>query len=197
MTNYNTDKGEALGWDQDEYSDEGGFTLLPAGTYQFQVSGFERKRFDGSEKMAPCPKADLKLTVITETGVETVNTSLMLNTKTAWRVAQFFEGLGFQKNPETGKVPAKWTEIIGKGGYLELGPRKYTSNGQERQTNEVVKYLKPSEWPSDAQPQQAQPAYQQPYQQAAYQQPQYQQQMPMQQVAPQPQYQHPNQGYVM
>ena len=189
MTNYNTDKGEALGWDHDEYSDEGGFTLLPEGTYQFQVTGFERKRFDGSDKMAPCPKAELKLLVITDTGVETVNTSLMLNTKTAWRVAQFFEGLGFQKNPETGKVPAKWNEIIGKGGYLELGVRTYDKNGQKRETNEVVKYLKPSEWPNASQ---AQPAVQPAYQPTAYQQ-----QMPMQQVAPQPQYQHPNQGYVM
>lgn len=186
MTDY-SNMGEAFGWDQDEVSDEGGFTLLPEGTYQFQVSGFERKRFDGSDKMAPCPKAELKLTVLTDTGVETVNASLMLNTKTAWRVAQFFEGLGYQKNPETGKVPTKWNEIIGKSGWLELGVREYKRDGQTRKANEVTRYLKPSEWPNAAQPQPvmqpiAQPSYQQPaYAQPTYAQPAYQQPVPQQQ----------------
>ena len=191
MTDYN--KGEAVGWDEEGYSDEGGFTLLPEGTYQFMVEGFERKRFEGSDKMAPCPKAELKLTVMTDTGVETVTATLMLNTKTTWRIAQFFESLGYQKNPETGKVPAKWNEIIGKSGWLELGIRTYAKNGQERKANEVVKYIKPSEAPAQAQ------APQQAYQQPAYAQPAYQQPQMMQvpQQVQQASYQHPNQGYVM
>lgn len=191
MTDYN--KGEATSWDDEGYSDEGGFTILPEGTYQFMVEGFERKRFDGSDKMASCPKAELKLTLMTDSGVESITASLLLNTKTTWRIAQFFESLGYQKSPETGKVPAKWNEIIGKSGWLELGVREYTSNGQKRQANEVLRYIKPSEAP--AQPQAPQQAYQQPaYAQPAYQQPQM---MPVAQQVPQATYQHPNQGYVM
>lgn len=144
------DKGQALEWD-DEVSDDGGFVILPPGTYQFMVSGFERKRFEGSAKMSPCPKAELSLQLITETGVETITTNLMLNTKTAWRVANFFEGLGFQKNEETGKIPMAWNQIIGKQGWLELIVRKYTKDGKEYEANDVDKYLPPSEWPEQNQ----------------------------------------------
>ena len=45
------DKGQALDWDVTEVVDDGGFTLLPAGTYAFEVAKIERERFEGSDKM--------------------------------------------------------------------------------------------------------------------------------------------------
>ena len=51
------DKGQALDWDVTEVVDDGGFTLLPAGTYAFEVAKIERERFEGSDKMEACPRA--------------------------------------------------------------------------------------------------------------------------------------------
>lgn len=141
------DRGQALDWDDSELSDEGGFVLVPEGTYPFIVTKLEKGRFEGSEKMAPCPRAIVTIEVVTPAGAYPVIDRMMLNTKQAWRIAKFFEGLGYKKNPETGKVPVRWNEIEGKQGWVEVGVREYTANGQTRQANEVKKYLAPSEWP--------------------------------------------------
>lgn len=149
------DKGVALDWD-DEVSDDGGFTLLPEGVYQFQVSGFERKRFDGSAKMAPCPKAEVKLTVMTETGVETITEGMLLNTKTAWRIAKFFECLGFEKDPDTGKIPMAWSKIEGMSGWLKATIREYMRDGVKREANDLD-WIAPADAPQqDEQPVQPQ-----------------------------------------
>ena len=39
-----------LGWD-DVIEKESDFTLLPAGDYDFTITGFERARHEGSEKL--------------------------------------------------------------------------------------------------------------------------------------------------
>lgn len=93
------DKGQALDWDVTEVVDDGGFTLLPAGTYAFEVAKIERERFEGSDKMEACPRAKVTLNVWTSQGWAPVVDRLMLNTKMAWRIARFFEGLGFDRDP--------------------------------------------------------------------------------------------------
>ena len=142
------EKGEAFDWDEEEVVDEGGFTLLPEGTYAFEVARIERERFEGSERMAACPRAKVTLNVWTTQGWVPVVDRLMLNTKTAWRIARFFEGLGYEKNPETGKVPVRWNEAVGKQGYVKLSVSERSSNGKTYTNNEVDAYLKPSEWPA-------------------------------------------------
>ena len=92
------DKGQALDWDVTEVVDDGGFTLLPAGTYAFEVAKIERERFEGSDKMEACPRAKVTLNVWTSQGWAPVVDRLMLNTKMAWRIARFFEGLGFDRD---------------------------------------------------------------------------------------------------
>ena len=168
------DQGYALDWDTLEVVDDGGdFVLLEAGTYPFMVSEFERKRFEGSAKITTCPKAEIKLIVDAGAqGIVTIVDSLLLHSKTAWRVARFFESLGAPKNPETNAVTMDWNNIIGKNGWAEFGPRTYKNDkGEDRQTNDVKKYLKPSEWPEQgtattATPQAAPaPSMQQPAQQ--------------------------------
>lgn len=144
--------GEAFDWDEQEVSDEGGFAVLPEGTYAFEVAKIDRERFEGSEKMAACPRAKITLNVWTAAGWRQVTDRLMLNTKMAWKIARFFEGLGYEKNPETGKVPVRWNEAVGKQGYLELSVTERTSNGKKYKNNEVDAYLKPDEWPAEAQP---------------------------------------------
>ncbi len=196
MTDYN-DMGEALDW-EGEVSDEGGFVLLPAGSYPFEVIKIEKERYEGGDKVAACPRAAVTLNILTENGWVPFTDRLLLNTKMAWRIAKFFESLGYVKNPETGKVPMRWNEIEGKQGWLKLKVRKFVKkDGSDGEGNDVEAYLKPEEWPD--QPTTAPtpvaatapmtapaPAYQQPaYQQGAMP-------MPAQQPAPQTQY-HP--GY--
>lgn len=147
MTNY-TDMGEALDWD-DEVSDEGGFTLLPAGTYPFEVIKLEKGRFLGSEKVAECPQATVTFNVLTDSGWAKLTDRFLLNSNWSWRYAKFFKALGFAKNPETGKMSPHWNEIEGKQGWFKIIVSKYTSkkDGTERESNDVEAYLKPEEWP--------------------------------------------------
>lgn len=146
----NTDLGEALDWD-DEVSDEGGFTLLPAGTYPFEVVKVEKEYFEGSSRMAPCPRATVTLNVLTDSGWVPLTDRLMLNTKTAWRVARFFEGLGFEKEPNAeGKMVMRphWNEAVGRQGWVKVKVRTYAKkDGGEGEINDVEEYLRPAEWP--------------------------------------------------
>ncbi len=145
------DKGQALDWDVTEVVDDGGFTLLPAGTYAFEVAKIERERFEGSDKMEACPRAKVTLNVWTSQGWAPVVDRLMLNTKMAWRIARFFEGLGFGRDPQTGSVKIDWNAAVGKQGYVKIKVRDYQSNGETRQANDIDAYLKPCEWPTEQQ----------------------------------------------
>lgn len=59
MAEYNNND-VAIGWD-DTIENEGEFVTLPEGTYDFEVLGFERKRFEGSTKMSPVLKLNYQL----------------------------------------------------------------------------------------------------------------------------------------
>ena len=142
-------EGYALDW-EGEVEEGGDRRLLDEGVYQFMVGGFERGRYEGGAKIGPCPKAVLKLVVMTDVGVEEVRDSILLHSSTQWRVSQFFRGLGFGKNPETGRYPMTWTEVEGRAGYAEIGVREYVSKGETRKTNDVKRYLPPEEWPAEA-----------------------------------------------
>lgn len=140
------DMGTPLDWDDAEVSDEGGFTLLDEGVYPFEVIKVEKERFEGSAKMAACPRAAVHLNVMSPDGWAPIVDRLLLSTKTAWRIARFFTGLGYEKNPETGKVPMKWNEAPGKQGWLRIRVREYEYNGEKRKSNDVEEYLPPSKW---------------------------------------------------
>ncbi|WP_314651998.1 hypothetical protein [Slackia exigua] len=151
-----TDMGQAMDW-EGEVSDEGGFVLLEPGVYPFVVSNLEKERYEGGAKMGPCPRAKLTLSVFAPSGDATVFDRILLHTKTQWRVAQLFCGLGFEKNAETGRYPMAWNQVVGRGGYVELKVREYESRGEKYKSNDVVRYLPPAEWPAQdaAQPAQA------------------------------------------
>lgn len=139
------DLGKPLDWDDEEVSDEGGFTLLDEGIYPFEVIKVDKERFEGSDKMAACPRAAVRLNVMGPGGWVTVVDRLLLSTKTAWRIARFFTGLGYQKRPD-GKVPVKWNEAPGKQGWVRIKHREYTYNGEKRKANDVDEYLPPEKW---------------------------------------------------
>lgn len=163
-------KGEAFDWGA-EISDEGGdYPVLEPGDYNFTVESFQRKRFNGSDKMCACNQVVLKLRIDCPEGV-VVEDNLFLNRKTEWKVSQFFLAIG-QKQPGVPLRP-NWDALPGSRGRCKLYIDKWKGdNGREFTSNKVDKYYTPGAAPA----QQSTPAPQpQQYQQPA---PQYQQPAP-------------------
>ena len=69
-----------LGWD-DVIEKESDFTLLPAGDYDFTITGFERARHEGSEKLPPCNKAVVSIHIDAPEGSTTIQHNLFLHSK--------------------------------------------------------------------------------------------------------------------
>lgn len=131
----------ALDWN-DTITKEAEFELLPEGEYNFTVESFERGRFDGSEKMSPCPMANLTLLVSDPASGKTgkVFDSLYLNSKAEWRLSQFFTSIGQKKKGEP--LVMNWNQVPGASGRLKLTVNKYTDkNGNARENNRVSSYL--------------------------------------------------------
>lgn len=164
MTEYNNQQIEReLSWDDVIEKEGGSMIVLPAGKYPFRVSKFTRGRFTGSEKMPACPKAELELTVYSqEHGEVTIFESLLLHTKTEWKLSEFFLAVGQKRKGE--KVSMNWQAVIGAQGLCELEINKYTDKqGNPRENNRVKEYIEPEATPAP------QAAYQAPTQ--AYQAP--------------------------
>lgn len=123
----------ALGWDE-EISQESEFILLDEGDYSYKVEQVEKSYFNGSEKMAPCPQAIIHLLVNDQVKVKT---NLFLNTKSEWKLSEFFVSIGQKKKGEPLKM--NWAKVQGSTGKLTISHREY--NGQKY--NEVKKFLEP------------------------------------------------------
>lgn len=138
MSNVNDDY--ELSWDS-VISKESEFELLPAGNYNFVVTGMERGRFPGSEKMKACPTAVLSLKLTGEDGATgTVTDTLYLSSKAEWRLSQFFTAIGQKKKGED--LRPNWNTVTGSNGKLELSVNEYTKkDGTTGKSNRVGKYL--------------------------------------------------------
>lgn len=153
-----------LGW-EDEIQDSGpDFTLLPAGDYNFKVESFERRRHNGSAKLPACPMAYLTLKVDGgDLGVATVFHRLYLHSTTEGFLSNFFEGIG--QKQEGQKIQMNWNAVISAKGRCKLEINRYTSNGEERENNQVDRFLPFEEYQKNsggqAQTQQQAPAQQQ------------------------------------
>lgn len=138
------DMGHALDWDQAEADDSGSFELLEPGEYAFMVKGIRRERYEGGAKIGPCPRAVVEMLVTKPdgSGLAEMEESLLLHSKTEFRIAQFFKALGFRKDPETGRVPVRWNEVEGKEGRLRLGVRTFSKkDGGEGKANQVEEWI--------------------------------------------------------
>ena len=127
-----------LSWD-DEIEKDSEFILLPEGDYTFTVTQFERARFDGSEKLTPCPMAIVHLAIDNEQGNVTVQHRLMLHSKLEGMLSAFFSSIGLKKKGE--KLKMDWTKVPGSSGRCKLGIRNWTNaNGEPMQSNEVKRF---------------------------------------------------------
>lgn len=134
----------ALGWD-DEIVDEK--VLLPDGDYRFEVLKVEKGRFEGSQKMCPCPKAIVTFRISAENGVQVLITeNFMLHESMKWKIIELFKATGVMGEDEKKGSMALWNAVIGKTGCCAVEINEYTDrSGNDRENNRIKKYYKPSE----------------------------------------------------
>lgn len=131
--------GYEFGWDSEIENDSPEFILLPPGDYDFVVTGFERARHNGSDKLPPCPKAIVDLKISTPQGDVTLKHNLFLHSKTEGLLCQFFTAIGQRKHGE--KISMNWNAVPGSTGRAKIGQRSYTTqSGEQRISNEISKF---------------------------------------------------------
>lgn len=89
----NTFADRELDWD-DQIEKESEFVLLPAGDYEFTVTGFKRARHPGSAKLSACNKAELDIEITSPEGTAVIRHNLFLHTKTEGILSAFFVSIG-------------------------------------------------------------------------------------------------------
>ncbi len=134
-----------LEWDDSIKNDSPEFVILPEGDYDFEVKLLERGRHNGSDKLPPCHKAILSLRIMAEDGQETtIKHNLFLHKKCEGLLCAFFTAIGERKRGE--EKPMNWNAVPGSRGRCKIKIRKWTStNGNEMQSNEIVRFYEPEE----------------------------------------------------
>lgn len=131
----------AFDWD-DEIENESEFTILPEGTYDFEVVKFERGSHNGSAKLPPCKKAILTIRITGKNGASTVIThNLFLHTKCESMLSAFFLAIGEKKHGE--KVRMNWSNVTGAKGKCKVYIDTYNGN----EYNKIKSFLVPEEKP--------------------------------------------------
>lgn len=148
MSNENIER--ELGWD-DVIEKESDFTLLPEGDYNFTVKTFERGRHPGSKKLPACNKAIVHIQIDSPEGSATLTHNLFLHTKTEGMLSAFFKSIGQKQHGE--KLQMNWNLVPNSTGRCKVAIRKWTGDdGVERQSNEIKRFLEPSDAPGQQVP---------------------------------------------
>lgn len=136
---YQNNQNMFLEWDDAIESDGQEFVILEEGDYNFTVTGFERGRFPGGQKIPACNKAALTLQVSTPQGIAVIHTDLLLYKSMEWKLSAFFRCIGQKKHGE--RLVMDWNRVIGSRGRAHFKPRNYTDrDGNERQANDLDRF---------------------------------------------------------
>lgn len=143
MADFNTaDVGHELGWDDEVKFEE--FKLLDPGTYTFQVTGFQRKRHEGSQNLPPCPMAELTIQVDGKSlGKREFTHRLFLHSKTQGFLAAFFKSIGAPAGAN-GEVRMDWGKVPGATGLCEITINDFVAkDGSTKKNNRINKFVAP------------------------------------------------------
>ena len=80
-------------WNAEIEDDSEGYSLLAEGDYSAKITFFERSRYEGSEKLPPCPVAVLTLAVDTADSPREIKTKLYLCKRMEWKLSEFFRSI--------------------------------------------------------------------------------------------------------
>jgi hypothetical protein len=139
MMEINDDK--ALGWDSPVEEDGSQFVTLPDNTEcTFQVAKLEKVRTaDGKKPMA---KLELICTGTKGDGETYVRENLVLSSKAAWKLGEFFRSIGQRKHGQS--VVPQWDRVVGASGRCVVTVDEWTGrDGDKRVSNKVKRYLDP------------------------------------------------------
>ncbi len=136
--------GRELEWN-DTIENDGEFTLLPAGDYDFEVMEFERGRHNGSDKVPPCSKAIVHIKVSAPDGSSTtIKNQMLLYSTLEWKLCEFFTSIGKRRRGE--KLRMDFAGAVGCKGRCKVGIRKWTNDkGDEIESNEIKTFYEPPE----------------------------------------------------
>lgn len=130
---------EVYDWDMTEVEDAQSYetVVLPAGKYPFTVVKLTREYFEGSANAPEGPRARLQLEIDGgEKGKGVAFERILLNKKSAWRIATLFASCGFGVNAQGHRI-IDWDAIEGKSGIATFRIHEY----QGKESNEVDKFL--------------------------------------------------------
>lgn len=130
-------RGKEMGWDDPVEKGEA-YVLLEPGDYDFVIESFERGRFEGSDKVPPCPRALLKVKVEAPEGICIMNESLLLYDRMQWKLAEFFLSIGIEE--KDGKVKPDWNLVPRATGRATIEVRPDPKD-LSKKYNHVKKYL--------------------------------------------------------
>lgn len=132
------DMGQAFEWDGEIEVSDNEFELIPDGDYRATVIAVERMQHNGSEKMSPCPIANVKVRL--DNG-RILSDRIFLNSKSSWKIAQFFIAVGM-RNPSATKeerLRMDWMGAIGRTCTIKVGTHEY----KNKTYNEISEWVKP------------------------------------------------------
>lgn len=172
---------EEIGYEGTIENEDGGFTLLPDGDYDFTVNKVTRSRYEGSDKMPSCNTVSVELSVWGAQDRATITERFFLVKKFEWKLSQFFLSIGLKKHGE--QLVMRWNIEGYKGKckvYIDNYKRDDGSKGQSNKIKKFYAYDENVQTISSTAPSPQQTAYQAPPQQQ-YQQTYQQYQAPAQQ----------------
>jgi len=126
-----------LGWDDQIEKDGPEYVILPEGDYDFEVTGFERGRHNGSEKLPPCNMATVSIKIEVQEGTAIINHKLFLHSKTEGMLCSFFTAIGQRKKGE--RVTMNWNAVVGARDRCKVGNRQWDG----KTFNEIKKFNEP------------------------------------------------------
>lgn len=139
----NTGIEREMSWD-DTFENDSTYTIVPAGDYEFTVTGFERSRHNGSEKLPACNKAVLTIEITDGINTTTVTHNLFLHSRTEGMVCEFFVAIGHRKHGEA--LKPNWNAVVGATGRCKVSTRTYNGN----EYNDIKKFYEPKGAPAAA-----------------------------------------------
>lgn len=144
------DTGREFGWEDTIEKDNPDYVLLPDGEYDFEVVKFERARYSPREgaKLPPCNMAVLHIKPsapgVDPQTIPIIKHNMYLHSQTEGLLCAFFTAIGQRQKGE--RATMNWNAVVGAKGRCKLGTRKWKSeNGNEGQSNEIKRFLEPSE----------------------------------------------------
>lgn len=123
-----------LNWDDEILEENGEFTPLDEGDYEFIVLKVERARSQGGGKLPPCNMAKVTFKIADNEITE----NFLLHSSLEWKLSQLFLSVGMKKHGEPLRM--NWTGLQGKTGKCHVIIEKYSKrDGTEGITNRIKK----------------------------------------------------------